>query len=102
MKDNITYSQSELYLRSTIIDSQKSIIYVKACDENRVLDILKSLGMNGWIWKESTGQLFNLKTGNAIIAVTGNKDKPIKRELRTNNLSSSIRNLFICSNIIIY
>lgn len=99
MKDNITYSQSELYLRSTIIDSQKSIIYVKACDENRVLDILKSLGMNGWIWKESTGQLFNLKTGNAIIAVKGNKDKPIKRELRTNNLSSSIRNLFICSNI---
>lgn len=92
MKD-ITYSQSELYLRSMMIDSQKSIIYVKANDNNRVLDVLKSIGKNGWIWRESTGQIFNLKTGNAIIVVGGNDDKPIKRELRTNKLSGSIFNM---------
>lgn len=93
MNDNITYSQFELNLRSIIIDSQKSIIYIKAYDNNRVLDILRSLGMNGWIWKESTGHIFNLKTGDAIIFVGGNDDKPIKCKWRTNKLSDSIRNL---------
>lgn len=76
-KDNVRFAISK---------ARKPLVWIEAFDYSYVLDLICSLGNDGWIWNESSGIVNDLQT-KAIFKVNN------QAVLRTDTLSDSIKNI---------
>lgn len=73
-------------VRFAISKARKPLVWIETFDYSYILDIICSIGRDGWIWNESSGIVNDLRT-KAIFKVN-NQDV-----LRTDTLSDSIKNI---------
>lgn len=76
-KENINFAISK---------AKKPLVWIETFDYSYILDIIRSIGLDGWIWNESSGIVNDLQT-NATFKVN---DQTV---LRTDTLSDSVKNI---------
>lgn len=83
-KSSLTRFKDEV--RFAISKARKPLVWIETFDYSYMLDIICSIGRDGWIWNESSGIVNDLRT-KAIFKVNN------QAVLRTDTLSDSIKNI---------
>ena len=83
-KSSLTMFKDEV--RFAISKARKPLVWIETFDYSYMLDIICSIGRDGWIWNESSGIVNDLRT-KAIFKVNN------QAVLRTDTLSDSIKNI---------
>lgn len=73
-------------VKFAISKARKPLVWIEAFDYSYVLDMICSIGNEGWIWNESSGIVNDLQT-KAVFKVNN------QSVLRTDTLSDSIKNI---------